>query len=102
MGIPITEEDIYASWIGAALGLTVQGGMILLIDAKDVLLTTYDGWKEYRKYLDQTPKLKPLQVNAWNGQWVASRLRGKFWQPTLDKDECRLGDSKMGGASVRP
>ena len=98
MRVPVSEEDVYASWIGAALGLTVQGGMILLIDAEDVLLATYDGWAEYRKYLDQTPKLKPLQINAWNGQWIAGKfsddLWGGAWRPNLDKDNAALVTQK--------
>ena len=98
MRIPVLEEDIYASWIGAALGLTVQGGMILLVDADDVLLTTYDGWKEYRTQLEQTSTLKPLQINAWNGQWLVGKFLdnswGLAWQPTLDKDNAALTTQK--------
>lgn len=94
MRVPVLEEDIYASWIGAALGLTVQGGMILLIDADDVLLATYDGWREYRTQLEQTPTLKPLQINTWNGQWVVGKFLdsswGSAWQPALDKDNAAL------------
>ena len=95
MRVPISAEDIYASWIGAALGLTVQGGMILLIDAEDVLLATYDGWSKYREFLEQTPTLKPLQVNAWNGQWVASQMQQAYdFYPTLDKDHAALETQK--------
>lgn len=91
MKVPVQEEDVYASWIGAALGLTVQGGMALVIDADDVLLETYDGWKAYRRFLDQTPKIKPLQVNTWNGQWVAQRMRNlSFSDPVTDKDGVAL------------
>lgn len=96
MRVPVSEEDIYASWIGAALGLTVQGGMILLIDAEDVLLATYDGWSKYREFLKQTPTLKPLQVNAWNGQWVAAQMQeAQDFYPTLDKDQAAL-ETKNG------
>ncbi len=95
MQVPISEEDVYASWIGAALGLTVQGGMILLIDAEDVLLATYDGWFKYREFLEQTPTLKPLQINAWNGQWIASELgKAADFQPALDKDRAALETQK--------
>lgn len=95
MQIPVLEEDVYASWIGAALGLTVQGGMILLVDAEDVLLATYDGWFKYREFLMQTPTLKPLQINAWNGQWVTSKLgKAGDFQPTLDKDHAALETQK--------
>jgi hypothetical protein len=87
MPLPMTHEDVYASWIGAAAGLTVEGGLILLLDADDVLTAVYDGWTEYRRYLDQTPSVKPFQVNAWNGQWVTYRLGGRPgpFQPVVDK-----------------
>ncbi len=74
MGITVPKEDIYASWIGAALGLTIGGGETLLIDSADVLLTTYDGWASYRQFLDQTPTMDPFKINSWNGQWVASQM----------------------------
>ncbi len=76
MQIPITREDIYASWLGAACGMTVEGGFTILIDSKDVLLAIFEGWKEYRNYLNQTSQLKPLQINTWNGQWVTYKMRG--------------------------
>lgn len=74
MQMAIPHDDVYASWIGAALALTVQGGLTLLIADEDVLLYTYDGWYEYRRYLDQTPNLKPMQINTWNGQWLTHRM----------------------------
>lgn len=93
--IPIHHEDIYASWIGAAAGLTVDGGMTILLDSEDVLLTTYDGWMEYRRFVDQTPKIKALQINAWNGQWVASKMRDlPFLTPIVDKDGNALKTQK--------
>jgi hypothetical protein len=87
MRIPVTKDDVYASWIGAACGLTVEGGFTLLIDSGDVLLTTFDGWYEYRRLLDQTPNLKPLQINAWNGQWLTSKMgRPTPFQAHVDKE----------------
>ena len=78
MTVPVSTDDVYASWIGSALGLTVQGGMTILIDSEDVLLETYDGWLQYRRLLDQTPKIKPLQINTWNGQWVRKKMAGEM------------------------
>ena len=96
--IPVSAQDIYASWIGEALGLTLSGAWTLMIDADDVLLTLYDGWAEYRKVLDQTPNLKPLQINTWNGQWLVGQLSddswGSAWQPALDKDNAALVTQK--------
>jgi hypothetical protein len=87
MRMPIYEDDVYASWIGAALGITLVGGFSLLLDSEDVILQTFDGWDKYRRLLDQTPGLKPLQVNAWNGQWITNRLGGGTpFQPCTEVD----------------
>jgi len=87
MSVPVSNEDVYASWIGAALGITVGGGETILIDADDVLMTAYDGWAEYRRFLDQTPTMEPFKINAWNGQWVTNRLSGNpFFDLKSNKD----------------
>ena len=78
----IPAEDVYASWIGTGLGALVEGGLSLLIDDDEALLTLYEGWTEYRKYLDQTATLKPHQINTWNGQWLAHRW-GRSYKPEL-------------------
>jgi archaellum component FlaC len=65
-----TKEDIYASWIGEALGICVSGGIVMLIDEGDILWILYSGWKYYREYLDQTPYIKDKQIETWNGQWL--------------------------------
>ena len=87
-------EDIYASWLGASLGVGVEGGFSLLIDAPEVLLVLYEGWKTYRRLLTQTPALKPMQINTWNGQWLAYRL-GKNHNPALS---VQWETDKDGGA----
>lgn len=74
MKVPIHCDDVYASWLGAAAGLMVEGGQILLLDHQDVLTEIYLGWQRYRILLRESPQLKAMQVNAWNGQWVAHRL----------------------------
>lgn len=73
--LPTQSDDIYTSWIGAALGIGIAGGFYLLIDSDDVLLATYDGWREYRDTLNQTATLKPMQINTWNGQYLSYRFR---------------------------
>jgi hypothetical protein len=65
-----TKEDIYASWIGEALGICVSGGTVMLIDQDNILWTLYSGWKYYREYLNQTPHIKDKQIETWNGQWL--------------------------------
>ena len=87
--IDINEDDIYFSWIGSGLGVGVAGGYNLLIDDENILMETYDGWKHYRKYLNDLSldKLRGNQINSWNGQWLTYKL-GKNYQ--FDFDFSRL------------
>jgi hypothetical protein len=89
MTLPIAQDDVYASWLGAALGVMVQGGITLLIDAEEALMTLYTGWQEYRHYLKQTPSVKALQINTWNGQWLTHEFGSDHdlvFKPTHTKD----------------
>jgi len=70
MNFNITSEEMYTSWIGEALGIGVNGGLVLLIDNLDVLWALFTGWQFYRKYLSETPGLKDKQIETWNGQWI--------------------------------
>lgn len=83
-------DDVYASWIGTALGITIEGGLTLLVDDPEVNLLLREGWDAYRELLNQTPKLKGNQINTWNGHWVAHRFGkhtpGEQWTPTTDKE----------------
>jgi hypothetical protein len=76
----ISGEEVYASWIGFGLGVTIEGGLSMLFDSDEVNLAIFDGWTRYRKYLDETPELKGNQINTWNGQWLTFRF-GKSWHP---------------------
>ncbi|RYU92867.1 hypothetical protein [Emticicia agri] len=80
--IPATPDDIYLSWIGSGLGVGVAGGFSILFDDATITLQTFEGWKIYRKYLedDGLDKLRGNQINTWNGQWL------KY---SLDTDEFR-------------
>jgi hypothetical protein len=50
------------------------------MDADEVLLTLLEGWERYRRLVDQTPSLKGLQVQTWNGQWLTQRFDSR-WNP---------------------
>ena len=67
----ISKSDYYQSWIGSSLGVGIQGGLSILFSNSEILLDIFEGWKLYRKALDETPQLKGNQVNTWNGQWLA-------------------------------
>lgn len=78
--ISTTNDDVYLSWIGSGLGIGVAGGFSLLFDDPFITLQTFEGWKIYRKYLNDEvlSKLRGNQINTWNGQWLAYSLGSDF------------------------
>ncbi|GHB54383.1 hypothetical protein [Persicitalea jodogahamensis] len=100
--LPITEHEVYASWVGAAMGVGVSGGLNVLIDSNEVLLALYEGWYRYREYLTQTPNLKPHQVNTWNGYWLTNVFDARFdpEYPFANKSPDIKTDAKTGTASI--
>ena len=74
----VSKDDIYYSWIGAGLGIGLQGGFSVLFSEKKILLDLFDGWKVYRDALNNTPNLRGNQINTWNGQWLAHRYSSVF------------------------
>lgn len=71
-------EEVYLSWIGAAAGAGVAGGLVLLIDHDAVIDAVLDGWALYRQVLTETPKLKANQLETWNGQWLRHRFSASY------------------------
>ena len=53
------------------MGVGVQGGLVIFLDVPEILLKLYDGWQIYRNYLKEMPKLRPNQIDTWNGQWLS-------------------------------
>lgn len=72
----IEAEEIYASWIGEALAFGVRAPFYLLFDKIELLWGAFEGWKIYRDFLSQTPKIKGRQIETWNGQWIRHWLEG--------------------------
>lgn len=70
---PLTRQDIFSSWIGASLGIGVEGGLSILFMKKDILLDLFEGWTHYRTMLNGTKKMKGNQVNTWNAQWIVHK-----------------------------
>lgn len=69
MDYEITDEEIYLSWIGQGLAIGIKGGL-LFVDDEKIFWLLFEGWNLYRKYHNQTPSLKPRQIETWNGQWL--------------------------------
>lgn len=80
LNVNLNEEDIYLSWIGGGLGVGIAGGYSIFFDEPDVLLKLYDGWKVYRKFLNDPTldKLAGNKINSWNGQWLSYRFNRRY------------------------
>ncbi len=73
MNIAFSEDEIYLSWFGGGLSVGVAGGFSILFNQPDILLKTFDGWKVYRKFLNDPTldKLAGNKITSWNGQWLS-------------------------------
>jgi hypothetical protein len=78
IAVDIDIDEMYASWIGEALAIGVNGGFVMLIDESEILWKLYEGWKYYRDYISQTPNVKDKQIETWNGQWIYHCLSNCF------------------------
>ena len=80
--IDTNNEEVYLSWIGGGLGIGVAGGYNILINDESITLETFEGWKYYRRYLNDPvlDKLRGNQINSWNGQWLTYKLGSKYNQ----------------------
>lgn len=78
MDFATKKDEIFFSWIGSSLGIGLQGGLSILFSESEILLDLFEGWKFYRKVVNENDKLKGNQVNTWNGQWLAHRYGKNF------------------------
>lgn len=74
----IETEEMYASWAGIGLSISMGGGFSMIIDDSEILLGLFSGWEIYRKFLVQTPNLKGNQIDVWNSYWLCHVLSPKF------------------------
>ena len=78
--LPISNDDIYSSWIGAGLGIGISGGLVILINKEEILEIIFEGWSKYREILNETKTLKGNQIETWNGQWLTFALNNKDYK----------------------
>ena len=100
-----SPEHAYSSWLGAALGIGVAGGFVLLIDQEQIIWDTFLGWRDYSQKLRNPvlDKLPPNKVNSWNGHWLYYQYtkRRPRDQPTLSDLGIGL-DAKRGMYDTGP
>lgn len=101
IAVTINQDEMYASWIGEALGIGVSGGYVMLIDEEEVLWALYNGWKYYRKYLKQTPNVKDKQIETWNGQWLWHWVR-PYFNPNTPDDNLHIETTDVQGNIAIP
>jgi hypothetical protein len=85
-----STNELYASWIGNALSARVEGSQCLLIDSEPVLWHIYEGWKQYRQFLEPLKQMDGRQIETWNGYWLAKGSLNKKPPPPPSKDN-KLG-----------
>ena len=100
LDLSISKDDYYQSWIGSSLGVGLQGGLSILFSNHEILLDIFEGWKLYRKALDETPQLKGNQVNTWNGQWLAHRYDREYYADQPIANFTWHETTKEGGMNV--
>ncbi|MBK6914074.1 MAG: hypothetical protein IPH11_10645 [Ignavibacteriales bacterium] len=81
--LPLSQEEIYASWIGVGLGVRVEGGFVILFEKEEIIKLLYEGWQKYRELVNDTPNLKGNQIETWNGHWLTFALRNANYQKAL-------------------
>ncbi len=77
MSLPLDDDDMYASWFGAALGIGMEGGLNMLIDNQQLLSMLHEGWELYRKHVDQNDGIDN-KIETWNSVWLVHRLGEEF------------------------
>lgn len=76
--LPDSVNEIYLSWIGAALGVGVEGGYSIFFYSKEILMDVFEGWEVYRSLLTENKLLKGNQITTWNGIWLTHRYSGLY------------------------
>lgn len=77
----ISSDELYASWIGNALSIRVEGSQCLLLDSEAVLWHLFQGWEVYREYIKPIPTTEGRQIETWNGYWLAKGKINKAVSP---------------------
>jgi hypothetical protein len=78
LSMPLSKDDVYASWIGAGFGVYAGEKLSFYLDEPDVLWTIFSGWLAYRNFLTQTPGLKGNQIETWNSRWLCRNFQKSY------------------------
>lgn len=101
----IPADDVYSSWLGAALGVGVAGGYVLAFDCEQIVWDIFLGWQDYRRKLDNSTldKLPPNKVNSWNGHWLYYQYSDRKARSNPTLSDLKIGlDEKNGIYDTSP
>jgi hypothetical protein len=79
--IDVSEDEIYASWIGIGVTIGIGGGMNVLIDNNTIFEYLEEGFTLYREYIKETPEIRN-KIETWNGVWLAHRAKQSYKKET--------------------
>lgn len=96
IGNVINEDEIYSSWIGAGLGVGIEGRYVFLTNHDELIWEIFEGWKYYRDYLSQTPNIKDKEVEFWNAWWLINSLATDY-NPTSPTESLTIEHSTSVG-----
>jgi hypothetical protein len=101
LSLPVSEEDVYASWIGGGLGIGVQGGFSFLFRNAEILWKVFEGWSFYRRFLNEYPQMRGNQIDTWNGQWFSYACSEDFDEISPETGMANaMSASKDGGLEI--
>ncbi len=75
--LPLDQEDMYASWIGSAFGIGMEGGLNILFDNEELMVLIEEGWGVYRRFVDQNKGIGN-KIETWNAIWLCHRLSDEY------------------------
>lgn len=97
----IDADEIYASWIGEALAIGIDGRYVFLTNHDEIMWKIFEGWKHYRDYLNQTPNIKDKEIEFWNAWWLINTLKTDF-NPMSPTDSFTIEHStSMGETRIK-
>lgn len=89
--LPSDKDSMLYAWIGSCLGIGCNGKINLCLLDNEILYSLFQGWKVYRKYLDEDETLKGNQIETWNAHWLLSQYsEGYALKPDRSGGESRF------------
>jgi hypothetical protein len=102
--LPIDQDDLYASWIGASFGIGIKGSskednFNILFEEDIILEALWEGFSLYRTYVDENEAIKN-KIETWNSVWLVHRLGNHYIKDTPKAMFFPIDTNKKGEPSM--